>query len=363
MLERHIETIASGIYPDVSIQPGDQCTPIGIDTARLVTNSIVAHIAICSEKRGIKIVKILNLSHTKLWNSIFRYSVVRKEEFHELVEEEVEDARRHDPSEFADGQGTLKDLIDVQRNEDLIRRADAVPRIPEYEDMSHFLPHWEDDMRLYQSNLLDINKILQPKFKVWFDRCDNSKDPLCAYRCRWCMDFFKAGNRADIRQKKNIQTPNGILHKSKYENNRELENHLSNPVHLAARKHKFEQASEHAENEYSEVSEAFDSSDAGYYQATINMFKLIYTETITNTPFHRHPLFVDLLRDLKVNIGKYHSNDKAAATMTRFISAQMHESLIKSLIECNLPFSLIVDGTTDKHNTNIRAQSPHFIFL
>ncbi len=64
-------------------------------------------------------------------------------------------------------------------------------------------------------------------------------------------------------------------------------------------------------------------------------------------PFYRHPDLVALLRDMNVIIGTHHDTDKAAQKITSHISIEMHKILLLNLVNNDLPFSLIVDGTTD----------------
>lgn len=314
-LDQHLDDIAPRIYtqapPDEEMQ---DCQPIGVDAGR--------------------------------------YEAIRESDLHDQMEAEDSRIRHSDWHGDPEDLQTPEDAIEVERNEELIEGIDEthVPIPPEYEDLSHFHDEWEADIVRYQGELLDVNKVTDIAVKVLFDRCDNSKDPLCKFRCRWCVEFFEKGNRADIRQKTSIQTKNGVLLNTKYKNTALITNHMKNPVHLAAKKHLFLVAKQKLQDQHAEIREAYESSDQNYYKATINMFKLVYTEAIINTPFYRHAELANLARDIGVKIGTHHANEKAAKTITQFISLEMHTILIKHLVAQDLPFSIIVDGNTDKHN-------------
>lgn len=75
------------------------------------------------------------------------------------------------------------------------------------------------------------------------------------------------------------------MHSQKSKKSEEIMLHLTNPAHIAAKKHKFKLSEQQTATDFQAARHAYEMSDAGYYKATVNMFKLVYTEVRTNTPF------------------------------------------------------------------------------
>jgi len=77
------------------------------------------------------------------------------------------------------------------------------------------------------------------------------------------------------------------------------------------------------------------------------MFRTVFVEAKKNIPFDSHSSLVQLQEINGLHMG-YHHFERCGATMiTESISAHMHTLLIDNMVSKNLPFSIIIDGSTD----------------
>src|SRR4051794_4440630 len=80
---------------------------------------------------------------------------------------------------------------------------------------------------------------------------------------------------------------------------------------------------------------------------TARYMHIIFTETKMYLPFASHPKFIDMLEILEGKTGFHGKHKRAPPALARFISSDMHEVLLKSLIATKMPMSLIMDTATD----------------
>lgn len=91
---------------------------------------------------------------------------------------------------------------------------------------------------------------------------------------------------------------------------------------------------------------------AGNLKVTAAMIRIVFVETKKYIPFESHSSLV-LLQELNevnmaaVNMGHHHFERYGAVAMLESLGAQMHKLLIEHMISANVPFSVIIDGSTD----------------
>lgn len=77
------------------------------------------------------------------------------------------------------------------------------------------------------------------------------------------------------------------------------------------------------------------------------MFRTVFVEIKRNIPFDSHLSLVTLQEIHGVNMGFHHYEKCGAISMVESMSAHMHRLFINHMLAKNLPFSIIMDGSTD----------------
>lgn len=77
------------------------------------------------------------------------------------------------------------------------------------------------------------------------------------------------------------------------------------------------------------------------------MIRTVFVEIKRNIPFDSHVSLVSLQKLHNVKLGYHHYEKCGAITILESISGYMHTQTIEHMISKNLPFSIIIDGSTD----------------
>lgn len=85
---------------------------------------------------------------------------------------------------------------------------------------------------------------------------------------------------------------------------------------------------------------------------TSAMFRTVFVETKRNIPFDSHKSMVSLQEMNGVSMGYHHYERKGAERMVESMSGHMHRLLLSHMLSKNLPFSIIIDGSTDSQETH-----------
>uniref|UniRef100_A0A914PE97 DUF4371 domain-containing protein n=1 Tax=Panagrolaimus davidi TaxID=227884 RepID=A0A914PE97_9BILA len=86
---------------------------------------------------------------------------------------------------------------------------------------------------------------------------------------------------------------------------------------------------------------------------TCNMFRLVYTETMANIPFIKHPEMVSLMKMNKVDVGSLHFSKYSSQKIQESIAKTLHNDLVNYLKSQSPPISIILDTSTDSNGRNI----------
>lgn len=104
-------------------------------------------------------------------------------------------------------------------------------------------------------------------------------------------------------------------------------------------------------NEGQLVREVTTKTSGGIFEATCNVFSIVYAAVQINVPFFRIPDLI-VLADAQLGgkVGKLHRTRQSATKITHSISTLMHRRLVQHICSADVetPFSLILDGSTDK---------------
>lgn len=82
------------------------------------------------------------------------------------------------------------------------------------------------------------------------------------------------------------------------------------------------------------------------------MFRTVFLEIKRNIPLNTHQSLVSLQELHGVPMGFHHYHRKSATEMMNSMSNYMHKQLVDYMFYSNLPFSIIIDGSTDKSNNH-----------
>jgi hypothetical protein len=86
--------------------------------------------------------------------------------------------------------------------------------------------------------------------------------------------------------------------------------------------------------------------------ATDRMILLTYQQVKINSPLSNHRSWVDLLKQLGVDLGVHHYERSSAVRIEALISEILHKKLIDFIKQSDIPMSIIVDTTTDSQQNN-----------
>lgn len=108
-------------------------------------------------------------------------------------------------------------------------------------------------------------------------------------------------------------------------------------------------------SDFEEVQRKEESRNEGVLKVTTIMIRTVFLEIKKNIPFDAHNSIVVLQEMHGVNMGHHHREKCGAIAIMETISKNMHKLLMKHIISKNLPFSLIVDGSTDSSDVHFMS--------
>jgi len=135
----------------------------------------------------------------------------------------------------------------------------------------------------------------------------------------------------------------------------EIERHTTSSVPLAAISFQRSILAEEHKMDYKAIIKELEEAERGLLQPTYRMIRTIFMEAKTGIPFTKHPDVVNLQKANGVNLGVHAFHKTAASTITKIISEQMHQKLLRRLIADDVEFAILVDATKDSRNI------PYFI--
>lgn len=99
--------------------------------------------------------------------------------------------------------------------------------------------------------------------------------------------------------------------------------------------------------EFENIQHKEDDANEGSLKVTAMMIRTVYVEIKKNIPFDTHASLVSLQEMHRIKMGFHHYEISGATKILESISDFMHSQLIRHMISKNLPFSIIIDGSTD----------------
>lgn len=99
--------------------------------------------------------------------------------------------------------------------------------------------------------------------------------------------------------------------------------------------------------DFEDIQRKEEETHNGALKVTSKMIRTIFVEIKRNIPFSSHSSLVALQEINGIDMGYHHYEQTSAIRITESMSAFMHKSLIYHMLSENLPFSMIIDGSTD----------------
>ena len=294
----------------------------------------------------------------------------------EGIEEALEGCQAHYPAALTSGDAALDDhnYAQLVNNEVTGKlqcpaipteesiRPEIVPQEPmevDYEDdvlfgvrvpLHQFDP---DEFRRCKKFLpKDISSINVPAITQWLEII--RVPGQCKFRCYQCAFFLQQGFRPQNKNPGQFVT-DGYCSSKPSRNKAMILDHTSpdNPesymLHQEASEYvtSLQQAKNRRDVEAAE--RKVRENQKKFYRSTMDAMKLAWAELRAEVSFRSHPIFFEAVKDLGVNLGDYHANHYALRRYARAYSLGFHKRLLKHLTEQNLPFSFMVDATTNRN--------------
>lgn len=213
----------------------------------------------------------------------------------------------------------------------------------EWNTEKHFKPEWAELVERHQSHLIDSKLLNNPDVRTWFVYQIQPNPQESRYMCWLCSKYYDSlaldpANRPVL--------SHYYLSQEKRTNNQRIRHHFSQVAHMNVIKAIQERKVSVIPDIFAEYNTRLETR-LPRFAATANMIRLVYTEVKANIPPEDHRMLVNMLRGFGVSVGTIHDNSEGATSITKSISRQMNQKLIDFMKSNSLPFSLIIDASTD----------------
>jgi len=90
----------------------------------------------------------------------------------------------------------------------------------------------------------------------------------------------------------------------------------------------------------------FGDQQKQHVDTTCRVFRTVYYIAKSNRPFVDHPDLIELQSVNGVHMGRMLHSNMTATDVAEHIALEMQKKLVKAIIECKLPFSVLIDEST-----------------
>lgn len=215
-----------------------------------------------------------------------------------------------------------------------------------------FRERWIGLIDKYQKEKLSTKTV--SNFKTWFEYLERKDKPEDArYRCRLCHKHFDEMGFPKNR-KPAIAYEAGVLFESKKKNQEALSDHAKSKAHLNVISKLQESAAKKQRSSFLQDERTEETKNNKYLEVTARIIRTVYVINKLSLPFSDHTALVSLQKLNGINMGNHHFERTSCMRMTIDISSNMHETLINSLIDNQMPISIIIVDTTDVGNLHYK---------
>lgn len=245
----------------------------------------------------------------------------------------------------SDGATTINELnIDNNRKRRISDTMDYSEEF-EWETTKHFHENWLELIKTNQDNLIPVKHVI--KNKDWFEYLPNIENPAEShYRCRLCHTYYDKFS-LDKKYKNALANEEGALYNTLDRNREIIIGHGSIKGHLSVIEILKSQKKKRMRMDFENIREREENEDERILEITSKMLRTVYVLNKLTMPFSSHTGLVTLQELNRIDMGYHHYDRSGCTRMTEFISETMHNTMIDTLLNKNVPISIIVDGTTD----------------
>ena len=217
----------------------------------------------------------------------------------------------------------------------------------------YFKNEWLELMKKYQPDIMPWEYLTGKsgeQSRYWVEYLHDALDPSkSAVRCWQCFLFFdsfflKPSWKSDFGKEAGKRRPRKI------DLLRDIEAHYYSPGHQGV---VTELTKEHVET----IEEMFEILQRGekttsLLKTTANHLRSVYAALVWNLAFLRYEELITLQEYNEAMIGRFLRTHQAMKKMTMFLSDIADKNLANFMLEQNVPFSLLVDESTNRKHEN-----------
>ncbi|XP_031639159.1 E3 SUMO-protein ligase KIAA1586-like, partial [Contarinia nasturtii] len=147
---------------------------------------------------------------------------------------------------------------------------------------------------------------------------------------------------------------NGVLFDTKKKNQETLSEHAKSKAHANVISKLQQDAAKKQRTSFLQGEEAEETKDNNYLEVTARIIRTVFVINKLSLPFSDHAALISLQQLNGLSMGWHHFDRTACTKITADISAYMHDTLINSLIQNEMPISIIIDDSTDAGNVHFK---------
>ena len=217
------------------------------------------------------------------------------------------------------------------------------PDNPNHTDRRNNIATALNVIRTNQADIIDPKIVI--KHALWFQYFLNPlQKELSTYGCYYCMKYAKY---FDIRNPTQLALSGGVLKTSKVKNTNVMNKHPYTGCHKKVMKMLVQQFEE---RQAAFFEGAIDTQESHHHIVTNRHMRTVFMAAKNHQSFNSHARNVELqiLNFGSDAMGSHCAHDTAARDMTIAISDVYKRDLITKIKTMGTPFSVIIDGSTDR---------------
>ena len=225
------------------------------------------------------------------------------------------------------------------------KEMDSNPPVNQWNDESYFREDWITKITQHQSKLINPKLFKDvEKIKTWFRYDFNPEDPANSpYQCSLCHYYYSLW-KLDKRYKPQISD---WYLGSSGENSHFIKRHYDSAAHQTIVHLMMQKKLSREEIEFQKIQQADEEIEQGIHKPTINMMRLVVLEIKKNIALENHADLSDFLHFMGVDVGFGGRSQHTATAMMKSVSELMHTTLLDYMKSMDLPFSIIIDASSD----------------
>lgn len=223
----------------------------------------------------------------------------------------------------------------------------SVKTLPRHVTRMPLNPAIQRHVNLHQGTKVSINVLEKKSIGFWVEHVPAEENQNFRFRCKICRAFLEENNRMDRPSSYLITSPlmtaEGMLHKTKDENNEAFKKHRGDLVHIDAADFLDECTGigEERINTCRAIRQSLPPQER-YWAATCNLFKAAVSFIHTGAALTNWQTYTRNSADINAYIGFFHQTQKGLKKIMKTVIEVYKQRLIAEIKKGN-PFSIIID--------------------